>query len=356
MLLENKQIFFASANTTKGFRNYFQQVFHPNRFEEIFIIKGGPGTGKSSFMRTVASWAEKKGYTVALFACSSDPLSLDAIIIHEKSIVILDGTSPHTTEPKYPGVVENIINTGLFWNTKKLLTHKKEIIHLIQEKSQSYKQAYRFLNAAGEIDEEIANIGEKALLSEKAERNIQRLTKRIFPQDKSFEEEIRLISSMNAEGHFCLETFQNASTEIYIIEDALFTAHTYLAEIYKSAKETKQTVYKSFSCRFPDKINALYFPKLGISFVIGEKNYDMEDQKKTYHYINMHRFVDQEIIKQNRQKIRFGKKCADMLYNGAKDSFLLAKKHHEALEKIYISAMDFQDFSKMCDDFLTKIE
>ena len=43
--------FFAAANTEEGFYSIFESVFPPSALDKIFIIKGGPGTGKSTLMR-----------------------------------------------------------------------------------------------------------------------------------------------------------------------------------------------------------------------------------------------------------------------------------------------------------------
>ena len=79
--------FFAAMNTAEGFKSYFREIF--DEFENIYIIKGGPGTGKSRFMKEVACRAEEKGLSVERFYCSSDPTSLDAVAISELSAVFL---------------------------------------------------------------------------------------------------------------------------------------------------------------------------------------------------------------------------------------------------------------------------
>ena len=43
--------FFFGSNTAVGFRSYFEQLLGPNSGYRLFILKGGPGTGKSSLMK-----------------------------------------------------------------------------------------------------------------------------------------------------------------------------------------------------------------------------------------------------------------------------------------------------------------
>ena len=43
--------YFAAANASDGFYSRFPALFDPacGKWQKIYIIKGGPGTGKSSF-------------------------------------------------------------------------------------------------------------------------------------------------------------------------------------------------------------------------------------------------------------------------------------------------------------------
>ena len=49
----NNEKYFAAANSYKGFKSYFDRIFAPEQFDRIYIIKGGPGTGKSSIMKNI---------------------------------------------------------------------------------------------------------------------------------------------------------------------------------------------------------------------------------------------------------------------------------------------------------------
>ena len=117
-----KQIkYFLASNSCDGFISYFDTCFDPKDGWKSYIIKGGPGTGKSSFMKKIAKRAEEEGYSVHRCPCSSAPDSLDAVVIPKLKVSVLDGTAPHVIDPKYPGAVENILNFGDFWNKEKLV-------------------------------------------------------------------------------------------------------------------------------------------------------------------------------------------------------------------------------------------
>ena len=70
--------YFVCANSAKGFQNFFSSNL--KGLNKIYILKGGPGTGKSSLMKKIGSTLEEKNYPIEYIHCSSDPDSLDGII------------------------------------------------------------------------------------------------------------------------------------------------------------------------------------------------------------------------------------------------------------------------------------
>ena len=116
--------YFFAANSGDGFVGFHEELLRTA--ERVFIIKGGPGTGKSKFLREVATRAEDNEKKTVYYYCSSDPDSLDAITVDGR-LLFIDGTSPHFVEPKLVGAKEEIINLGAFWDGAKLICEKDRI-------------------------------------------------------------------------------------------------------------------------------------------------------------------------------------------------------------------------------------
>ena len=112
--------YFAASNSSDGFKSCFSEIFEGA--DLLYVIKGGPGTGKSWFMKKCALEAERKGVEVEYYYCSSDPASLDGVLMKhgERTVGIIDGTPPHAWEPVHPGVTEELVNLGAFWNAEML--------------------------------------------------------------------------------------------------------------------------------------------------------------------------------------------------------------------------------------------
>ncbi len=91
--------FFLGANTPQGFVSRFDQLADPSAGWREYIIKGGPGTGKSTLMKRVAKAFEPESDRIEWIHCSSDVESLDGVIIHDQKISIADGTPPQENDP-----------------------------------------------------------------------------------------------------------------------------------------------------------------------------------------------------------------------------------------------------------------
>lgn len=87
--------FFLGANTPQGFVSRYDQLADPADGWREFVIKGGPGTGKSTMMKRIAAEVGARCSEIELIRCSSDVDSLDAVILPAIKTAIADGTAPH---------------------------------------------------------------------------------------------------------------------------------------------------------------------------------------------------------------------------------------------------------------------
>ena len=232
----NKKQYFASSNSMMGFQSYFNEIYDPTKLSRTYIIKGGPGTGKSTTIKDVGSYFEDD-HECEYFLCSSDPNSVDGLIIDHK-IAIIDGTSPHSTEAKYPGAVEIIVDnaTGI---SLDIAERKREIIDLSKEKSKYYKYAYTYLRAAGEIKKEHIKKLKNIVDVQKLNAAIERYFKQNFKPGQRYTEEIRLTEGITPFGIVSTCGFESISKKKTIIingkgyEEIIHTAILKKAQEYK---------------------------------------------------------------------------------------------------------------------------
>ena len=103
---------FPGAMGPDGFVSCFAHLLPERDLSRMIVLKGGPGVGKSTFMRRVHAAMCSGDEASTLYFCSGDPDSLDAVAVPHAGLLILDGTAPHVVDPQIPGARDSIINLG----------------------------------------------------------------------------------------------------------------------------------------------------------------------------------------------------------------------------------------------------
>lgn len=350
--------YFAASNSAEGFKNYYPEVFA--RADYIYIIKGGPGTGKSSLMKKYALRAEAKGHICEYYYCSSDPSSLDGVLMIGKGITvgILDGTAPHVSEPRFPGAREEIINLGQFWNSDLLKKQKKEIIALSERKSAEYKAAYTFLRSVGNLRAVNDGLIEEALDRDKMTAAVIRLLKDLPTGKMQYLPAI--LDSVSMNGRINFDTFSQNAEQLYVVNEFYGVGQIFLDEVFKELHNKNISARVSFDPISPEHIDGIFLENEKISFVTARntpsenketlpenKEMTFEGKKspredKEIIRINTKRFVDMEILRDVRSELRYTAHLAQSSLDGALHSLSKAKIYHFLLEDIYGKAMDWQ--------------
>ena len=92
---------FFGAMTTGGNVNYIKEL--SLKTKNRYYIKGRPGTGKSTFLKKLATAGINAGYDVEMYHCALDPKSIDMIIVRELGLCVFDSTAPHEYFPERSG-------------------------------------------------------------------------------------------------------------------------------------------------------------------------------------------------------------------------------------------------------------
>lgn len=85
---------FPGNNSSYGFYSYYDYVLPQEEASRIMIIKGGPGVGKSFFMKKLGEEMLSRGFDIEYHHCSSDPSSLDGVVVPSIKVALIDGTAP----------------------------------------------------------------------------------------------------------------------------------------------------------------------------------------------------------------------------------------------------------------------
>lgn len=347
----DEDAYFAASNSAGGFFSYYPQCFDASRIRHVYAVKGGPGTGKSRFLRDVAKCAEGLGWKSEYIYCSSDPDSLDGVILTGKKdcIALLDATAPHVYEPTRPGVREDIVNLGSFWNVDILAEHASEIEALNAQKSAAYRQAYRFLAGLGNMtrtrDELVAPFVRREAIGRFAERLM-----RDIPDGMAYIARPALMSSVGMRGEVSFDTYFRQAKRLYLIEDCRGSAQYLMDALGEIAVRKRLDMRLSHDPIEPEKIDAMLLCESGTAFVAVSPSHTCSYPHRT---VSMRRFVETARMRSIRAALIYTERMRRAMLDGAIERMERIRETHFRIEEIYISAMDFdakENFTKsFCD-------
>jgi DNA replication protein DnaC len=351
---------FPGANTSQGFFSYYQHIIPPDA-NRIFVLKGGPGVGKSTFIKTIGEAVIAHGYSVEFHCCSSDNASFDGVAIPKIGVALIDGTAPHIVDPRNPGAVDEIIHLGDHWNEAGIRTHKEKIIKTNKEISRLFRQAYGYLAHAKLLNDEIESYYLDGEALDIAGLNIQanQLIKEILKdslQKKAPKSRHLFASAISPDGlvnHF--DTIFESATQRYLVSGEPGTGKsTIIQKIYNAAMNHGYDV-EAFHCALnPSRIEHIMIPQLGIAVITCNSIHPYLPQPEDT-VLNTEMFVYKSAVKRFTEDMD---KAQDLFLKSlqrATGFIAKAKKARDELEACYIPYMDFTAINKRRDSVFQKI-
>lgn len=343
--------YFLGSNTNEGFYSLFDELYSPEEDFFVYIVKGGPGCGKSTLMGRVADEMEGRGYTVVRVMCASDPSSHDAIICPEKKFAMVDGTAPHVIEPKYYGAVEEIVNLGEALDTKVLRSAAGEIRSLCTANSQCYKKSANYMKAAASLLRNSKRFQDEYIDYEKLYNYVIRFAKRnLSGAEGDGRVEYRFFTAVTNVGEV---TFVDGMLphydKIICIDDPIGSVGGQILDCLLSvALDCGMNAVAGVSPYDTEELLQLFFPDKRIALVRG-------DAFPATATIHASRFIRGDGLKAHKNRITFNKRAAKELTAAAVASLADAKALHDELERIYKSAIDYNVLGLKADATVDKI-
>ncbi len=346
--------FFMGALSPTGFHGYFDTLAAQDALR-LYLIKSGPGCGKSTLMR---SMLQRTSGTVERIHCSSDPDSLDGVILWKQKAALLDATAPHAMDPRFPGVREEVVSMYHTLDSDALRAHSKEVMGLFHCCAGLQHQAGRHIAAAGELLEENRRMAQGFSDLERAQLYARRLAARLLPKKgPGASEQIRLLSAVTPKGIVTFrETVPQLAKNILVFHDETgAVSPVILSELRRAALERG---YQVISCWCPlapeEKLEHLFLPQVGLAFLTGNRwhSFDFAGQRN----IHCARFMDSDALRNCRQRLRFDRRAAAELLEQASHLQREAKRNHDLLEGFYQNAADFSRVNQLRDELMQKLK
>ncbi|MBS3873590.1 MAG: hypothetical protein KGZ92_01390 [Firmicutes bacterium] len=351
--------FFPGGNTPSGFFSFYDYVGGGHN-TKTFVLKGGPGSGKSSFMKRIAAELQYEISETEFHHCSADYHSLDGISFPAYGISVLDGTSPHVVDPKLPGVVDEIINLGEYWHTPSLRKHRDNITGITTEISRSFRKAYSFLRVARNyyddyqsyfVDTGAINI---ARLNEVAATiQAEHFPQRVFVQGSRerhlFATALTPIGPIN----FLPSVTANCNRHVVLLGEP-GTGAEYVVDLLRRRALCSGLTVESYHCVMrPDVVEHLVIPQLSLAIVTSREAHSYQAPSGGH-----------EVLGAVVESTRLAALRADMAYVDAESKRALAqaiaflaraKALHDELETYYVPHMDFSQVDARREQVLAEI-
>jgi hypothetical protein len=336
---------FPGANTPQGFYSLYDYIA-PVDANKIFVIKGGPGVGKSTFMRKIAEDLLAGGLDVEFHHCSADNNSLDAIYIPAADVAMLDGTAPHVVDPKNPGAVDEIIHLGDYWDEHAMRApaNRDAILKTNAACSFRFKRANDCLKAAKAYFDEWKSYYSAALDAGGLNARSEDLIAEILPgrTGKAGAARRLFASAVTYDGpkHWLGSLFEKAGKR-YIIKGEPGTGKSTLAGRLADTALAKGYALDLYHCPMhPEQIDHLYIRDLDVAVITSAWPHEYEPQPGDV-VVDTNQYVDQAKLAPFASDIAAAKAGYQAAIEREIHHLGEAKKTHDELEKYYVPHMNF---------------
>lgn len=346
-----ESVFFLGVCTPRGFVSRYDSLLDEVRY--LTVIKGGPGCGKSTLMRAIGRAAQARGLDVSYILCSSDPDSLDGVILPQLSAAWVDGTAPHVVEPRLCGGSMNYLNFGAFYDSAAMQEKEEEIRRVQRKNAAQYPHLTACLAAADALQggirlvtdtpayrEEMAAIAEcVALSSVKAAGD---------PQTRSSR---RFLSAVTPKGlYFCRDTPAALCSRVYVLRDDYGLAPLLLEVLQTRAQALGHTCIACYSPLLPEgQPSHLLIPSADAAVV-------SESALLPYGAPNFCRIdLNSTLPPKTRASLEFYTKTTAALLEQAVVHSRRAKQYHDRLEALCKPFVDFAAVDRMTKRTLREV-
>ena len=351
---------FLGGNTGRGFYSFYEQVVQgENRF--TYILKGGPGSGKSVLMGRLAEKARAAGMAVDEYLCSSDSHSLDGIHIVDLGLVMIDGTRPHMTDPRHVGAIESIVDLSRYLSREGIGKERDRIRELVARGAFLFNRAYGFLALAREVDAEHSSyLHELSALDRRSLLGLARkLSEELFPGDASSGRgrlQPFFQAAFTPEGlvHHGEDLLLEAE-QILVLHGSRFREQTLVTEhLLQTALERGYDAEVFYCPLEPQRVDHFLVREKSLLVMSGGLFYGAAPRDSA-------RLIDTRVYLQRTTLAAYARELVEMrqifrqAVNSAQELLKKAKANHALLEACYAPHMDYGAVDKLTEHLWQEI-
>ncbi len=347
--------YFLGANSGQGFSSLYSEFTSPERGDFLWILKGGAGCGKSSFMKMLGEAAQRAGHIVEYVKCSGDPDSLDGVYIPTLKTAFMDGTAPHCADAGLAAVDSAYIDLGSFYDVEALTPLGESLKQLNGLCRCHYKQGYSMLSAAASLKE--GWLGGLSLSDEKqaVSRRIERHCLREFgaKQKAPGIATKRFLSAYSCHGRTGLpETAELLCSRLIFLQSRCGLDSFALDLVAEKALSAGYDIWLCPDPLLPQQTEAVLIPALSLGYISGSSPLCPQGRCRR---LLLDSALSAETEKQLRPRLRRYEELFSALSEEAFSSLAQAKALHDEMERIYNPHVDFGGVYGLVSRYLCRL-
>jgi len=343
---------FPGAMGPDGFISCFDQLIDESSLRRRLILKGGPGVGKSTFMRRFHAALCDGEQPSTLCFCSGDPDSLDAVVLPHAGVLILDGTAPHIVDPKVPGARDSIINLGDCLDEAALRPRLHHIKVCMADHAAASRRARAYMKAAHAIAQDNAALIASCIDPLRLRRMIDALISAVLAVHGETMENPRkrsvITDAVTPKGELCLLSEGMQRRVIRLVRRDGMDLTPVFSALSSAALSSGYDVEEHLNPVSPGSIRHLSIPALSTlvttsEALVSEQTFDFAAS------------IPHGALLRHECALEQGRTAVGQQLHRAVSAMQQAKQLHDELEAFYVPNMDFSKWQTIFDRTLDSL-
>lgn len=347
---------FPGAMGPEGFISCFDHLMPEVQLRRMLILKGGPGVGKSTFMRRIHAALGGGDSPATLYFCSGDPDSLDAVALPERGLLVLDGTAPHVVDPKIPGARDSLINLGACLHEEAMRPRLPHIRDCMADHAACSRRARACMRAACALARDSAAVLAAAADEGRLARMTRALIRAVIPRDSAEEDaaavpSVRpvLTDAVTHKGELCLIAENALPRVIRLVRPWAMDLTPTLRELSFAARAAGYAVEEHLCPTMPGSLLHLSIPALRTLITTS----DLLPSELTF---DLGACLPRDSLLRHECALEQAHAGFKLHLHRAVSALAQAKQLHDELETFYVPNMDFAAWQRILDETLESLQ
>ncbi len=344
---------FPGAMGPDGFVSCFDQLMGDHALRRMLILKGGPGVGKSTFMRRIHAAMTAHDEQATLYFCSGDPDSLDAVAIEAHGLLILDGTAPHIVDPIIPGARDSIINLGVCLDEAAMRPRLAHIRACMADHADCSRRARAYMQSAWALQRENAVCTAACADETRMSRMITALIAAVLSEsgEKAAAPSARRVitDAITPKGEICLLSSGAQQRVIRLAKHFAMDLTPVLRALSRAAQTAGYDVEEHIAPMSPGCLLHLTIPALSTLITV---NSDLPCEQ-TFDFAAC---LPSAALLRRECALEQARSGAQRHIQLSVSAMAQAKQLHDELETFYVPSMDFGKWQTMLDETLASLQ